>query len=161
MKTMTAQSVVYREEQRAIAPGDRIQIHAADSEQGVRNGDLGTVVGMTETNGLEVRLDRGKTVQLSELQTRQIDHAYAVESLNAGAPERVLISHVSSEITGDSVSLPRSVREVSVYTSNGPDFDLSLHPSIDRSQQQEIASFQNPVAPEPAAQVQQRRGLGL
>jgi hypothetical protein len=159
-KTMTAQSTVYRQEQREIAPGDRIQINAADFGQGIRKGDLGIVVGFTETNGLEVRLDRGKSVQLSGEENRHIDHAYAVESVRAGAPERVLIIQDGSEMTGNSISLPRNVREVSVYTSDSSRPSQTLTIPIPLPHQQDVEGFKNLVAPEPVA-VQQRRGLGL
>jgi ATP-dependent exoDNAse (exonuclease V) alpha subunit len=43
-KTMTAESTVYRQEQREIAPGDRIQFTEADSTRGIRKGELGTVM---------------------------------------------------------------------------------------------------------------------
>jgi hypothetical protein len=159
-KAMTAQSKVYRHEQRQIAPGDRIQINVADSEQGIRKGDLGTVREITETYSLDIRLDKGKSVQLSEEQTRHIDHAYAVESLKAGAPERVLITRDAADMTSDSVSIPRNVREVSIYTSGASGISQALKHPIGIPQEQDVEGFKNPLAPEPVA-VQQRRGLGL
>ena len=159
-KTMTAQSTVYRQEQKEIARGDRIQISAANFEQGIRKGDLGTVVGITERNGLDVRLDRGKSVQLSEEQTRHIDHAYAVQSLKAGAPERVLITQAGVDITGNAISIPRNVREVSVYTSGGSGPSQALKNPIGLPQQQDLETFKNTATPDPVA-VQQRRGFGL
>ena len=90
-KTMTAQSTVYRQEQREIAPGDRIQFTEADSTRGIRNGELGTVMAISDANGLDVKLDKGTVVQLNAEQARHIEHGYAVESIKPGAPERVLI----------------------------------------------------------------------
>jgi hypothetical protein len=118
-RTMTAESKVYREEQREIAPGDRIQINEADPKQGIRKGDLGTVTAISETNELDVRLDRGKSVHLSEEQTRHIDYGYAVETIKAGAHERVLVTQETLEGNREVAALSRNAREVHLYTSDG------------------------------------------
>ena len=115
---MTAQSKVYREEHQEFAQGDRIRMTEASATQGIRKGDFGTITSIGET--LEVRLDKGENVQLTKEQARHIEHGYAVESLKTGAPDKVLFSQDgSSRATSEAVSLSRTGREVSIYTSDG------------------------------------------
>jgi hypothetical protein len=105
-KDMTAQSTVYREEQREIASGDRIQINESYPRQCIRKGDLGTVIAISETNDFDIRLDKGKNVQLNQEQAQHIEHGYAVENLKAGVPERVLITQETLEGQSDPGDAP-------------------------------------------------------
>ena len=91
-KTMTVESTVYRQEQREIAPGDRLQFTEADSTRGIRKGELGTVMAISDATGLDVSLDKGTMVPLNADQARHIEHGYAVESIKPGAPERILFT---------------------------------------------------------------------
>src|SRR5258708_12731100 len=92
---MTAQSTVSREEQREIAPGDRIQINESYPKQGIRKGDLGTVTTISDKNDLNIRLDKGQSVQLNQEQAQHIEHGYAVQNLQAGAPQRLPLTHTT------------------------------------------------------------------
>jgi hypothetical protein len=78
-RAMTAQSTVYRLEQREIAVGERIQFGEGNLAQGIRKGDFGTVTAMSTSNDLEVRLDRGSTIRVNEEQAQHIEHGYAVQ----------------------------------------------------------------------------------
>jgi hypothetical protein len=106
-KIMTAESTVYRQEQREIAPGDRIQFTEADSTRGIRKGELGTVMAVSDANGLDVTLDRGTVVQLNAEQARRIDHGYAVESIRPGARERVLFTQEATVNEREAASISR------------------------------------------------------
>ena len=66
-----------------------------------------------------MRLDRGSTVRLSGAETEHIEHAYAVQSLKAGAPERILVSQEAVTIHLDLFLHSRNAREVNIYTSDG------------------------------------------
>ena len=79
-KDMTARSSVYRVEQREIAIGDRIQINESYPKQCIRKGDLGTVTAIGDTNDLDIRLDKGKSVQLNQEQAQHVEHGYAVQN---------------------------------------------------------------------------------
>ncbi len=117
-KAMTAQSKVYREEHQEFAPGDRVRMTEPSASQGIRKGDFGTITSIGDN--LEVRLDKGESVQLTKEQAKHIEHGYAVDSLKTGAPDRVLISQDGSfQATSEAASLSRTGREVSIYTSDG------------------------------------------
>ncbi len=102
LKSQTQQSIVYREESRELATGDRIQFTAPNKEQGIRTRDFGTVSAIAENNALSVRLDNGKTVELDPAKAKHIEHGYAVDGQKAVYAERVLVSiegagHISRE----------------------------------------------------------------
>lgn len=168
-KTMTAQSKVYREEQQEFAQGDRIRMTEPSSSHGIRKGDFGTITGIGDT--LEVRLDRGESVQLSKEQAKHIEHGYAVDSLKAGAPNRVLFSQEGPiEATAEIASLSRTGREVSVYTSDGSTSAKvvaqavtptdQLKAAITFPSQQQSEALSNAIAPEQAPVIQHRHGRG-
>ena len=159
-KTMTAESTVYRQEQREIAPGDRIQFSEADLTRGIRKGDLGTVMAISDANGLDVKLDKGTMVQLNAEQARHIEYGYAVESIKPGAPERVLFTQETTVNEREAALLSRQGRELNLYTSDG---SVSNHQGrqnqVAPPQQQQIEAPANVIAPEPV-QNEIRRSLG-
>ena len=166
---MTAQSKVYREEPQEFAPGDRVRMTEPRASQGIRKGDFGTITAIGDT--LEVRLDKGESVQLTKEQAKHIEHGYAVDSLKTGAPDRVLISQDGSfQATSESISLSRTGREVSVYTSNGSAQTNAVAPTIALPEQlktampapaqQQSEAPSHALAPEQAPVVQHRHSRG-
>ena len=158
-RAMTAQSSVYRLEQREIAVGERIQFGEGNLAQGIRKGDLGTVTALSTSNGLEVRLDRGSTVGVNEEQTQHIEHGYVVQNLKAGAPERILVSQEAVTIHLDLFLHTRNAREVSVYTSDGSGMSQAPIASREILEHQQMESPANVVTPEPM-HVEHRRSIG-
>lgn len=137
--------------------------------QGLRKGDFGTITTIGDKPA--VRLDKGESVQLTQEQAKHIEHGYAVDSLKTGAPDHVLISQDGSfQATSESVSLSRTGREVSVYTSDGstqantvaPNIALpeQLKPAIALSVQQQSEPPSNAIASEQAPVVQHRHSRG-
>ena len=120
LKKLTGQSTVYREEQRDLAVGERIQLTASDREAHLRAGDFATVEQIGEDNVLSVRLDSGKTVKLDSDEARHIEYGYVVETAQHVSVDRILV-------TGDAQQLARQ-REVLTHLS--PHIrDLALHTS--------------------------------
>ncbi len=166
MAVMTAQSKVYREEQREFAEGDRVRLTTPNAQHGIRNGDFGTITAIGD--GLEVRLDKGQSVQLTNEQARHIEHGYAVDGLKTGAPERVLISQDGSlPAAYEAASLSRAGREVRVYVSDGSAAAKAisrsiaapeqLKPSITSPEQQQIEALANTIAPEQTPAIHHHR----
>jgi len=157
---MTAESTVYRQEQREIVPGDRIQFTGADLTRGIRKGELGTVMAIGDANGLDVTLDKGTVVQLNAELARHIEHGYAVESIKPGAPERVLFTREATLNEREAASLSRQGRELNLYTSDGSaSKNQGQHNQVALPQQQQIEAPANVIAPEPV-QNEIRRSLG-
>ena len=159
-KTMTAESTVFRQEQREIAPGDRIQLTEADSARGIRKGELGTVMAISEANDLDVKLDKGTMVQLNTDQARHIEHGYAIASIKPGAPERVLFTQEAAVNEREAASLSRQGRELNLYTTDGSvSNNQGRQNQVALPQQQQIETPANVIAPEPV-QNEIRRSLG-
>ena len=122
-KKLTGQSSVFREEQRDLAVGERIQLTHSDRSSHVRSGDFATVERVGEDNSLSVRLDNGKSVDLDAERARHIDYGYAVEDSHRTAVDRVLI-------TGDA---PQLAREEKMFAHLSPETrDLVLYTSDSR-----------------------------
>ena len=166
---MTNQSKVYREEHQEFAPGDRVRMTQPNALRGIRKGDFGTIAAIGDN--LEVRLDKGENVQLTKEQAKHIEHGYAVESLKTGAPDKVLFSQSgSSQATSEAVSLARTGRDVSVYTSDSsarmnavaPTIALpeQLKPSIALPVQQQSEAPSPAIAPEQAPVIHHRHSRG-
>ncbi|WP_263385970.1 VirB4 family type IV secretion/conjugal transfer ATPase [Granulicella arctica] len=166
---MTTQSKVYREEHQEFAPGDRVRMSQPNASQGIRKGDFGTIAAIGDN--LEVRLDKGESVRLTKEQAKHIEHGYAVDSLKTGAPDRVLISQDGSfQATSESVSLSRTGREVSVYTSDGSAqanavaltiaLPEQLKPAIALQVQQQSEAPSSAIALDQAPVVQHRHSRG-
>ncbi len=167
-KAMTAQSKVYRKEHQEFAQGDRVRMTEASATQDIRKGDFGTITAIGDK--LEVRLDKGESVQLTKEQAKHIEHGYAVDSLKTGAPNKVLISQDGFQTTSEAASLARTGRQVSVYTSDAsaqanviaPAIALpeQLKPALSLPVQQQSEAPSNALAPELAPVVQHRHSRG-
>jgi conjugative relaxase-like TrwC/TraI family protein len=103
LKRQTAQSAVYRKEQRDVAVGERIRFTDSDRVAHIRTGNFATVERIGEDNALFVRLDNGKSIELNPDNARHIEYGYVVETAQRAAVDRVLV-------TGRLPSLPSSKR---------------------------------------------------
>lgn len=119
-RKMTAQSSIYREEDRDITIGERIRFTA--SGDGVKAGAFGSVERVDEEKTLTVRLDNGKSVQVPPDQTRNLDYGYTVESINQARTSRVLVANDLTQKEGME-KLTSHVRDLSIY--NAPTIELS------------------------------------
>jgi conjugative relaxase-like TrwC/TraI family protein len=122
LKRQMAQSMVYRDEEREFAAGDRIQFSVSDREAGVRKGTFGAIERIAEDNAISIRLDNGKVVELIPEKSRHFDYGYAVESAQHLSADRVLITGsptVLAELQADLAKLPGKVHDLAIYTSDG------------------------------------------
>ena len=144
LRTQTRESRTYQEETREIAQGERIRFTSYDKEIGVRSGDLGTVTRIGQDHSMTVKLDSGKTAEVSSEKSRNIDYGYAVDGLKNLRAERVIA-------TGDGLSQQTfqgvsSKTDVALYT-NQPQHDFSASKEI--------------AAPELAQPVRQQHDFGI
>jgi ATP-dependent exoDNAse (exonuclease V) alpha subunit len=89
---------LYRESERAFAPGDRVQMTAPDRKHGVPNRELGTVERLDTSGGMNVRWDSGRASSFEPGERRHLDYGYAVTSHSSQGQSagRVLV-HVETE----------------------------------------------------------------
>ncbi len=127
LKTQTAQSAVYREEQRDLAVGERIRFTESDGNARVRTGHFATVERIGANNGLSVRLDNGKSIELSPDSAQHIEYGYAVETAQRVAVDRVLVTGEASQLAQQQEALTRlspQVRYLALYTSDSRELAL-------------------------------------
>ena len=116
---------VFREEQRILARGDRIQFRAPDRALGVANGDCATIEDI-DSHRAVVRFDNGKEVSVASDRLRHIDHGYASTSHSAqGATvDRVIVdvdTRLSPELVNRKqfyVSISRARKSLAIYTDD-------------------------------------------
>jgi hypothetical protein len=122
LRRQTAESIVYREETRELAEGDRIRFTSADRENRVRSGDFATVQRVGSDNGISARLDGGRTVELGPEQTRHIDYGYTVEHARHLYADRILLTGESGQLAEQQAVLTRlspHTREIAIYMPDG------------------------------------------
>ncbi|WP_213804963.1 MobF family relaxase [Granulicella sp. dw_53] len=121
LKTQTAQSTIYREEQRDLAVGERITLTASDRDAQIRSGEFATVERIGEDNALSVRLDSGRSVELDSHNARHIEYGYAVEMAQRGFVDRVLVTGDASQLAQQQEvlrSFSPHTRDLTIYTSD-------------------------------------------
>ena len=90
---------VYRDEQRALSVGDRVQFTAPNHDLKIANREIGTITGINENNRLVVRLENGQDLEVDPERHPHLDHGYAVTSYSGQGQtaDRVLI-HVDTDL---------------------------------------------------------------
>ena len=119
---------IYREAQRQLSSGDRIQFTAPYKGRHVANRQLGTIEQIDAKGNLRVRLDSGRSVDFSIRKHPHLDYGYAVTSHSAqgATADRVLI-HVDSATTHKElinsrlayVAVSRARYDARIYTGDG------------------------------------------
>jgi ATP-dependent exoDNAse (exonuclease V) alpha subunit len=116
---------VFREEQRVLSRGDRIQFRAPDRALGVANGEFATIESIDSLRAV-VRLDSGRQLSAASYRLRHIDHGYASTSHSAqGATvDRVIVdinTQLSPELVNRKqfyVSISRARTSITIYTDD-------------------------------------------
>jgi ATP-dependent exoDNAse (exonuclease V) alpha subunit len=116
---------VFREEQRVLARGDRIQFRSPDRSLGVANGDFATITALDDRRAF-MRLDNGRKFSAALDRLGHIDHGYASTSHSAqGATvDRVIVyidTGLSLELVNRKqfyVSISRARTSITIYTDD-------------------------------------------
>jgi len=119
LRTQARQSMVYREEVREMAEGERIRFTVSDKENRIHSGDFATIELIDPD--LSVQLDSGKTVELHAEDAQYIDYGYVAESAGNLAADRVILTGEAQQLAGledDLARLNPNIRELSIYTSD-------------------------------------------
>ncbi len=127
MKKQTRESTVYREEHRDLAVGERIIFTESDHDAHIRLGDFATVEHIGDDHALSLRLDNGKSLELTPEQTRHIEFGYAVEAAPRAALDRVLVTGHATRLAEQQEAfeqLSPHLRDLAVYTSEKQQFAI-------------------------------------
>jgi len=118
---------LYRENKRAFAAGDRVQMTAPDRERGVPNRDFGTIDRIDGKGRMEIRWDSGRTSSFEAGERRHVDYGYAVTSHSSQGQTagRVLV-HVETNRASEKlvnqrlayVAVSRGQHDVRIYTDD-------------------------------------------
>ncbi len=117
---------VYRELERELSVGDRIQFTAPDKSLGVANRDLAVVEAIHPDGRLSARLDNNRQIEFQASEHRHFDHGYAVTSHSSQGltAERVLV-HADTRVHPDLlnsrfgyVSISRASHEATLFTDD-------------------------------------------
>ena len=132
---------IYREAQRQLSSGDRIQFTAPYKGKHVANRQLGTIEQIDAKGNLRVRLDSGRSVDFSIRKHPHLDYGYAVTSHSAqgATADRVLI-HVDSATTHRElinsrlayVAVSRARYDARIYTGDGLGLGSILSRSVSK-----------------------------
>ncbi|GAA3771465.1 MobF family relaxase [Terriglobus aquaticus] len=144
LRPQTRESRVFQEETREIADGERIRFTTNDRDIGVRSGDLGTVTRIGHDNSMTVKLDSGKTAEVSPEKARHIEYGYAVDGMKNLRAERVIA-------TGDGLSQQ-------TFQGVSPKTDLALYTN---QPQQDFSASKEIAAPELAQPARQQHDFGI
>jgi conjugative relaxase-like TrwC/TraI family protein len=131
---------VYREAERELSAGDRLQFRAPFHAQKVTNGELGTLEKI-EKGRLTVALDSGRSVEFPIDKNRHIDHGYAVTSHSSQGQtvNRVLVNADTSEPSKllnqrmAYVATSRARLDARIYTDSDQRLNAALARQVDKS----------------------------
>jgi conjugative relaxase-like TrwC/TraI family protein len=144
---------VFREEQRTIARGERIQFRAPDQALGIANGEFATIKSI-DAKRVVMQLDNGGNMTVALDRLRHIDHGYASTSHSAqGATvDRVIIdidTRLSAELVNRKqfyVSISRARNSLAIFT----DDRRQLARAVSRNREKSIALAHQMRVPSPA-----------
>jgi conjugative relaxase-like TrwC/TraI family protein len=151
---------VYRETEREVSVGDRIQFTAPDKSLGVANRDLAAIEAIHSDGDLSVRLDNNRQIEFNPKEHRHLDHGYAVTSHSSQGltAERVLV-HADTGVHPDLlnsrfayVSVSRASHEAVLFTDDMAKLSPQLGADVSKTSALEINQ---------APSIGQGIGLGL
>jgi hypothetical protein len=133
---------VFREEQRVLSRGDRIQFRAPDLALGVANGEFATIESIDSVRAV-VRLDSGRQLSAASARLRHIDHGYASTSHSAqGATVDHVIVDINTQLSPELVnrkqfyvSISRARNGLTIFT----DDRRQLGRAVNRSREKSLA----------------------
>jgi conjugative relaxase-like TrwC/TraI family protein len=163
---------VYRDTERTLAQGDRVQLTAPYHEQRLANRELGTVERIDGNGDMKLRMDSGREVEFNARQHPHLDYGYAVTSHSSQGQtaDRVLIHVDSEQVHGELlnsrmayVSVSRAQFDVQMYTNDAGTLGRELSRDVSHPmaiQQQDMAQKIEPQSVG-IEQAPQDIGLGM
>jgi len=151
---------VYREIERELSVGDRIQFTAPDKSLGVANRDLAAIEAIHPDGCLSARLDNHRQIEFNAGEHRHFDHGYAVTSHSSQGltAERVLV-HADTSVHPDLlnsrfgyVSISRASHEATLFTDDLAKLRPQLGADVSKTSALEINE---------ASSVAQGMGIGI
>jgi len=138
---------VYREAERHLSAGDRVQFTAPYRDEHIANRQLGTVQQIDAEGNLQLRLDSGQDVQFNIRDHPHVDYGYAVTSHSSqgATADRVLV-HVDTEQAHEElinsrlayVSVSRGRYDAQLYTNDAQKLGEELSRDVSKQSAMEV-----------------------
>jgi conjugative relaxase-like TrwC/TraI family protein len=133
---------IFREEQRVLARGERIQFRAPDPALGVANGEFATISAIAAHRAV-IRLDGERQLSVASDRLRHIDHGYASTSHSAqGATVDHVIVDIDTRLSPELVnrkqfyvSISRARNALTIFTNDRS----RLQAAADRTREKSVA----------------------
>jgi conjugative relaxase-like TrwC/TraI family protein len=151
---------VYRETERELSVGDRIQFTAPDKSLGVANRDMAAIEAIHPDGRLSVRLDNNRQIEFNASEHRHFDHGYAVTSHSSqGLTAECVLVHADTKVHPDLlnsrfayVSISRASHQATLFTDDMSKLGPQLGADVTKTSALEINQ---------ASSIAQGIGLGL
>lgn len=133
---------VYRDAERTLAEGDRVQMTSPYHEQELANRELGTVEQIDKSGNLRLKMDSGREVGFNTREHPHLDYGYVVTSHSSQGQtaDRVLIHVDSSQAHGELlnsrmayVSVSRAQFDVRLYTDDAKTLGQELSRDVTKA----------------------------
>ena len=133
---------LYREAERTLSNGERVQFTAPSKELRVANREMGTIERIDGAGNLQLRLDSGRAVAFNLKQNRHLDYGYAVTSHSSQGQtvDRVLV-HVDTEQASEKlvnqrlayVAVSRGRYDAQIYTNDASKLGEALSRDVSKT----------------------------
>lgn len=138
---------VFREEQRVLSRGDRIQFRAPEKALAIANGEFATIKAI-DSRRAELRLDNGRELSAALERLRHIDHGYASTSHSAqGATVDCVIIDIDTRLSPELVnrkqfyvSISRARNSLAIHTNDRRELRHAVNRSPEKSMALERSS---------------------
>jgi conjugative relaxase-like TrwC/TraI family protein len=158
---------LFREAERTLARGDRVQFTTPFRDRHIANRELGTIEQIDAQGSLRVRLDSGRRVTFPLAAYPHLDYGYAVTSHSSQGhtADRVLV-HVDTAGLGEQlinrrlayVAVSRGRYDAQIYTDDKSQLGDTLSREVAHRSAIEPGGDQTPLAPEQAIRRSSRDG---
>jgi len=139
---------VYRESERQLSAGDRIQFTAPDKSLGVANRELAVIESIRPDGRITARLDNNLQIEFNPNEHRHFDHGYAVTSHSSqGLTADHVLVHADTSVHPDLlnsrfgyVSISRASHQATLYTDDMTKLAPQLGANVSKTSALEIST---------------------
>ena len=161
---------VYREELRSFSEGDRIQFTAPANDLKVANRELGVIERIGDDGRLQLKMDRGRSVELDSDRPIHLDHGYAVTSHSSQGQtaDRVLV-HVDTKLGAKDllnsrmayVAISRGAHDAQVFTNDAATLGQAISRDVTHAPAIQQAPVSHTIEEQPTQAHEIGQALGI
>jgi conjugative relaxase-like TrwC/TraI family protein len=143
---------LYRESERVLSKGDRVQFTAPFKTHHVANRELGTIEKVDANGNLQLRLDSGRRLAFNIKVNPHLDYGYAVTSHSSqGQTAGRVLLHVDTEQVGEKlvnrrlayVAISRARHDAQIYTNDAMRLGEALSRDISKATALNVKAYEH------------------